>query len=294
MEGEQFSLCWNHFHSNLSSGFHTLLKDEVFVDVTLAAEGKYIKAHKIVLSVCSPYFEELFRVNPCKHPIVILQDVSYSALYNLLQFMYKGVVNVSQEEIQSFVKVAEILKVKGLTNNNTSTDTNRLDSDKNTCTSSLDSKQFLKGKFIKEIIKPIEPPQNIKCSPAKQACYEYSSAPTSNCLASVTVNTRHEPIDSQDDFQEQSYEDLNVDMASMLKTTLEESSDSKTSIYVPRRLPTTASCPDLPQLTEENKKRKRCCYCDPKKDRKTKYFCKSCGNYMCLEHCTYLCKKCFL
>lgn len=120
MEGEQFSLCWNNFHNNLSSGFHTLLQDEDLVDVTLAAEGKYLKAHKTVLSVCSPYFKELFRVNPCKHPIVILQDVSYNSLHNLLQFMYQGEVSVSQEEIPTFMRVAEMLKVKGLTDNSTS------------------------------------------------------------------------------------------------------------------------------------------------------------------------------
>ncbi|CAH1127898.1 unnamed protein product [Ceutorhynchus assimilis] len=115
--GEQFSLCWNNFHTNLSSGFHSLLKDEDLVDVTLAAEGKFVKAHKTVLSVCSPFFKDLFRVNPCKHPIVILPDVKYGALRSLLHFMYQGEVSVSQEEIPNFMKVAEMLKVKGLTDN---------------------------------------------------------------------------------------------------------------------------------------------------------------------------------
>lgn len=118
--GEQFSLCWNNFHTNLSSGFHSLLKDEDLVDVTLAAEGKYVKAHKTVLSVCSPFFKELFRINPCKHPIVILPDVNYGALRSLLHFMYQGEVSVSQEEIPTFMKVAETLKVKGLTDNSVS------------------------------------------------------------------------------------------------------------------------------------------------------------------------------
>lgn len=112
---EQFSLCWDNFHSNMSSSFSELLKSEDLVDVTLAAEGRYLKAHKIVLSVCSPYFQELFHVNPCQHPIVFLKDVSYSALSNLLQFMYQGEVKVSQDELTNFIKVAEALKIKGLT-----------------------------------------------------------------------------------------------------------------------------------------------------------------------------------
>lgn len=112
---EQFSLCWDNFHSNMSTSFSELLKSEDLVDVTLAAEGRYLKAHKIVLSVCSPYFQELFHVNPCQHPIVFLKDVSYSALSNLLQFMYQGEVKVSQDELTNFIKVAEALKIKGLT-----------------------------------------------------------------------------------------------------------------------------------------------------------------------------------
>lgn len=117
MDGDQFSLCWNNFHNNLSSGFHSLFKDEDMVDVTLAVEGKYIKAHKAVLSICSPYFKELFNANPCKHPIVILPEINYDVMSNLLEFMYQGEVSVSQEDIPSFMRVAEVLKVKGLTEN---------------------------------------------------------------------------------------------------------------------------------------------------------------------------------
>nr|CAD7452101.1 unnamed protein product [Timema tahoe] len=112
---EQFSLRWNNFHSNLSSGFHALLQGEDLVDVTLAAGGNFVQAHKIVLSVCSPYFKELFKVNPCKHPIVIMKDVGHKELVSILEFMYRGEVNVRQEELASFLKTAESLQVKGLT-----------------------------------------------------------------------------------------------------------------------------------------------------------------------------------
>lgn len=59
---EQFSLRWNDFHANLSQSFHALLEGEDLVDVTLAAGGQYVHAHKLILSVCSPYFKELFKV----------------------------------------------------------------------------------------------------------------------------------------------------------------------------------------------------------------------------------------
>lgn len=117
MAGEQFSLSWNEFHKNLSVGFINLFEDSSLVDVTLAVDGRKIQAHKVVLSVCSPYFKQLFQENPCQHPIVFLKDVNFSILQNLLKFMYQGEVNVSQEELADFIKTAEELQIKGLTGN---------------------------------------------------------------------------------------------------------------------------------------------------------------------------------
>uniref|UniRef100_A0A2A4K091 BTB domain-containing protein n=1 Tax=Heliothis virescens TaxID=7102 RepID=A0A2A4K091_HELVI len=112
---EQFSLRWNDFHSNLSQSFHALLEGEDLVDVTLAAGGQYVQAHKLILSVCSPYFKELFKMNPCEHPIVILKDVAHQELRQLLQFMYRGEVHVRRQELSGFLHTAELLQVKGLT-----------------------------------------------------------------------------------------------------------------------------------------------------------------------------------
>ncbi|XP_076252170.1 uncharacterized protein LOC143191191 isoform X44 [Rhynchophorus ferrugineus] len=123
MASEQFSLCWDNFHKNMSSGMNSLLENEDLVDVTLAVEGKLLKAHKMVLSVCSPYFKELFKSNPCQHPIVFMKDVSYVAISDLLQFMYQGEVQVSQDNLTTFIKTAEALQIKGLTGDgNGSTD----------------------------------------------------------------------------------------------------------------------------------------------------------------------------
>lgn len=55
------------------------------------------------------------QVNSCKHPIVILKDVNYRDLSAMLHFMYQGEVNIKQEDIASFLKVAETLQIKGLT-----------------------------------------------------------------------------------------------------------------------------------------------------------------------------------
>ncbi len=54
---EEFCLKWNNHHSMFLTVLHGLLKKEVLVDVTLAAEGKFIEAHRLVLSTCSDYFQ---------------------------------------------------------------------------------------------------------------------------------------------------------------------------------------------------------------------------------------------
>lgn len=55
-DDQQFCLRWNNHQSTLISVFDTLLENGTLVDCTLAAEGKFIRAHKVVLSACSPYF----------------------------------------------------------------------------------------------------------------------------------------------------------------------------------------------------------------------------------------------
>lgn len=54
---QYFSLRWNNHPANLVSVFSGLFSSETLVDVTLAAEGKHIQAHKMLLSACSDYFQ---------------------------------------------------------------------------------------------------------------------------------------------------------------------------------------------------------------------------------------------
>ncbi|XP_058975487.1 protein bric-a-brac 1 isoform X3 [Musca domestica] len=111
---QQFCLRWNNYQSNLTSVFDQLLQTEAFVDVTLACDGRSIKAHKMVLSACSPYFQTLFSTTPCQHPIVIMRDVNWPELKAIVDFMYKGEINVSQDQIGPLLRIAEMLKVRGL------------------------------------------------------------------------------------------------------------------------------------------------------------------------------------
>ena len=62
MTSDQFCLKWNNYQANIVCALGNLKLDEDFVDVTLSCEGRTIKAHKVILSACSAYFKNVFKV----------------------------------------------------------------------------------------------------------------------------------------------------------------------------------------------------------------------------------------
>jgi len=121
---ENFCLRWNDFEANVSGAFRDLRAESDFFDVTLGcsdSNGRSLQAHKVILSACSSFFKGMLRQqaqqNPAHpHPFIYLRGVSFCDLSSVLDFMYHGEVNVAQEDLNSFLAVAEELQIKGLTN----------------------------------------------------------------------------------------------------------------------------------------------------------------------------------
>jgi len=114
--GQEFCLKWNNHRTTILSVMDTLLEEESLVDVTLSADGQFIRAHRVILSACSPYFRTLFKSSFLheKHPVIILKDVDFENLKSLVEYMYKGEANVPQNMLPSFISTAESLQVRGL------------------------------------------------------------------------------------------------------------------------------------------------------------------------------------
>ena len=124
---EKFCLRWNDFEENISSAFRHLRNDLDFCDVRLAVkdQARPLQAHKVILASCSPYFNNLLKDmnseagNPNGPFYLMMRGVTSTQLSLILDFMYYGEANVTQEDLDPFLALAEELEVRGLTKQGT-------------------------------------------------------------------------------------------------------------------------------------------------------------------------------
>ncbi|KAH8270480.1 hypothetical protein KR018_010580 [Drosophila ironensis] len=112
---QQFCLRWHNHQTSLLSTLPVLLDQSHLTDVTISAEGRQLRAHRVVLSACSSFFMDIFRaLEASNHPVIIIPGASFGAIAALLTFMYSGEVNVYEEQIPMLLNLAETLGIKGL------------------------------------------------------------------------------------------------------------------------------------------------------------------------------------
>ena len=120
---EKLCLQWNDFKVNVSSSFGELRKDKDLTDVTLACEdGSQLEAHKVILAASSPFFMDLLKRNKHPHPLIYMKGLKLEDLVAIIDFLYFGEANVFQENLDSFLAIAEELRLKGLTGTESSTE----------------------------------------------------------------------------------------------------------------------------------------------------------------------------
>ena len=113
---EKIHLQWNDFQSNTTIAFQNLREDTDFADVTLACEdGRQFEAHKVVLASSSGFFQNLLSRNrDRRQPLLYMRGVAAENMTAILDFLYCGEANVFQENLDTFLALAEELKLKGL------------------------------------------------------------------------------------------------------------------------------------------------------------------------------------
>ena len=117
MTSEKLCLKWNDFQEVFTASVGSLRDDTDFTDVTLACEDQSVKAHKVILSACSPFFKRLLKSHPHPQPLLYMRGIKASELVALVDFVYHGEANIFQEQLESFLTLAEELELKGLSEN---------------------------------------------------------------------------------------------------------------------------------------------------------------------------------
>jgi len=174
VESEKYCLKWNDFTSNLSVAFQEMRRDADFFDLTLLTENSEIRCHKLVLGACSSHFRQIIKrlsSQNIPNPAIYLRGVRHEDIKNLLEFMYLGEVNIAHEDLDSFLAVAQDLCIKGLTQDNSTSqnDTSQHTPSGSGNTSSASKRpkfskngvehQQVKKPKREQIIQPIQPKQ---------------------------------------------------------------------------------------------------------------------------------------
>ena len=108
-----YDLTFDTFPQHLQLLFREAFKEKKYTDVTLVSDDQtQFKAHKIVLSGCSPVFMNIIESNPNDNPLIYLKGIHSSELEAILEFMYLGEAKFYQERMGEFIQVAKDLELK--------------------------------------------------------------------------------------------------------------------------------------------------------------------------------------
>ena len=111
---EKVSLGWNDFQTNINSTIQANLHSNDFSDVTLVSADGQHPAHRLILSAGSPLLAKVLTSLPAQHPVLYFWDLQGSLLSALVEFLYKGQVEVATFDLAAFLNLAERMKVRGL------------------------------------------------------------------------------------------------------------------------------------------------------------------------------------
>ena len=116
MVQQEYDLRLDSYPQHLEDIMKKLLSLEEFADVTLVCDdGKHIKAHRNILSICSPVLKNILQIDQRNVPIIYLRGINHYEMEAIIKFIYLGQASVLKTKVDSFLQVADNLKIKELT-----------------------------------------------------------------------------------------------------------------------------------------------------------------------------------
>ena len=110
----QLNMNWHTYSDHLKEMMENLMNSSKSADVTLVSEDKTkFKAHKFILSACSPLFKSIIDELPYKEEsFIYLRGVQPQEMKSILQFIYLGQTTIHQDSMNELLNVAKSLEIK--------------------------------------------------------------------------------------------------------------------------------------------------------------------------------------
>ena len=111
---ESYNLDWDEYSDHLKDLMIKMIKTTEYSDVTLMCDGFQFKAHKSILSACSPELDKIIKQTSEKNPVIYLRGVHSKEIEALIEFMYLGRTRINAKDLPELLAVAQDLKIRGI------------------------------------------------------------------------------------------------------------------------------------------------------------------------------------
>merc|ERR1711994_816394 len=113
---EKYTLHWHSYSDHLREALNEMMISSEFADVTLVTDDKQqIRAHRKILSACSPVFKNILQIDSKNaNPVIYLRGIKHSEMESIMQFIYLGEAKFDEERMSEFLTVSTNLEIKEL------------------------------------------------------------------------------------------------------------------------------------------------------------------------------------
>lgn len=106
---DEMVILFTNYSSTLQNSFATFFCNDALSDATIICENQPIHVHRFLLSVSSPFFDNMFRRFGGE---IIIRNINYVNLMKVLSYIYTGNVQLYEHEVYGFLVAAKRLTVK--------------------------------------------------------------------------------------------------------------------------------------------------------------------------------------
>ena len=113
---EKYNITWHSYENHWRDTLKEMMTSEEFADVTLVTDDKkQFRAHRNILSACSPVFKNILQIDKnSPSSVIYLRGIQYSEIESIMQFIYLGEARFYEERMNEFILVSKSLEIREL------------------------------------------------------------------------------------------------------------------------------------------------------------------------------------